>query len=55
VQSKTKLKVLELDRPQHGHHAARVIARQYSSVIFIPWVFHFRPGKFGALLKMLLI
>jgi hypothetical protein len=41
---------LELDRPQHVHHAAHVVAQHYSSVIF---AFHFRQGKFGALLKML--
>ena len=44
-------RVLEHDRPLHDHNASRFIAKQYSSVTFVSWVFHFHQDKFGALFK----
>jgi hypothetical protein len=45
---------LECDRPQHDRPAACVIARQYSSAVFVSLHFHVLKDKSGARLEMLL-
>jgi hypothetical protein len=47
--------VLKPDRPQDDRLAACVIAQQYSSATFVSLCFHYRKGKFGDVLKNVIV